>query len=57
MVGSRQMMQIYCIFLFLGSASLFGSIIAQINEIVKDITTKKKDLDEILEGYLAVRPR
>ena len=51
------MMQIYCIFLFLGSASLFGTIIAQINEIVKDITTKKKDLDEILEGYLAVRPR
>ena len=51
------MPQIYCIFLFLGAASLFGTIIAQINEIVATLTTKKKDLDEILEGYLAIRPR
>ena len=49
--------QIYCIFLFLSAASLFGTIIAQVNEIVADLTTKKKDLDKILEAYLSVHPR
>ena len=49
--------QVFCIFLFLCAASLFGTIIAQINEIVADLTTKKKDLDRILEGYLALNPR
>ncbi len=47
----------YCIFLFLSAASLFGTIIAQVNEIVAQMTTKKKDLDAILEAYLSVRPR
>lgn len=49
--------QVYCIFLFLSAASLFGTIIAQVNEIVADLTTKKKDLDSILENYLSVNPR
>jgi len=49
-------LQIYCIFLFLCAASLFGTIIAQVNEIVAQITTKTKDLDGVLEGYLEVRP-
>ena len=43
--------------MFLSAASLFGTIIAQVNEIVADLTTKKKDLDSILESYLAVNPR
>jgi hypothetical protein len=49
--------QIFCIFLFLCAASLFGTIIAQVNEIVADLTTKKKDLDRILESYLTLNPR
>jgi hypothetical protein len=49
--------QVFCIFLFLCAASLFGTIIAQVNEIVADMTTKKKDLDNILEIYLSVYPR
>ena len=49
--------QVYCLFLFLCAASLFGTIIAQVNEIVAHLTTKKKDLDEIFESYLSVRPR
>ncbi len=49
--------QVFCIFLFLCAASLFGTIIAQVNEIVADLTTKKKDLDRILESYLALNPR
>ena len=50
-------LQVYCIFLFLCAASLFGTIIAQVNEIVAQMTTKKKDLDKILEIYLSVHPR
>jgi hypothetical protein len=49
--------QVFCIFLFLCAASLFGTIIAQVNEIVADLTTKKKDLDRILEAYLVLNPR
>jgi hypothetical protein len=48
---------VFCIFLFLCAASLFGTIIAQVNEIVADLTTKKKDLDRILEAYLVLNPR
>ena len=29
----------------------------QVNEIAAQLTTKKKDLDEILEAYLGVHPR
>ena len=49
--------QVFCIFLFLCAASLFGTIIAQVNEIVADLTTKKKELDRILEAYLVLNPR
>jgi hypothetical protein len=49
-------LQVFCIFLFLCAASLFGTIIAQVNEIVASITTKKKILDGILETYLALNP-
>jgi hypothetical protein len=49
--------QVFCIFLFLCAASLFGTIIAQVNEIVADLTTKKKDLDRVLEAYLTLTPR
>ncbi len=49
--------QVFCIVLFLCAASLFGTIIAQINEIVADITTKKKGLDKVLEAYLTLNPR
>jgi len=34
--------RVFCVFLFLCAASLFGTIIAQINEIVADLTTKKR---------------
>ncbi len=53
---NRSDVQVYCIFLFLTAASLFGTIIAQVNEIVAGLTTKKKDLDSILEIYLSVKP-
>jgi hypothetical protein len=49
--------KVFCIFLFMCAASLFGTIVAQVNEIVGDLTTKKKDLDRILEAYLVLNPR
>ena len=50
-------LQVYCILLFMYAASLFGTIIAQINEIVVQNTTMTKDLDVVLESYLALKPR
>ena len=47
----------YCIFLFLGAASLFGTIISQVNEIVNQQTSMSKELDVILEAYLAIEPK
>jgi hypothetical protein len=49
--------QVFCIFLFLCAASLFGTLISQVNEIVNQKTSMSKELDEILESYLAVEPR
>jgi hypothetical protein len=51
------LLQVYCIFLFLCAASLFGTLISQVNEIVNQKTSVSKDLDEILESYLVVEPR
>jgi hypothetical protein len=49
--------QIFCIFLFLCAASLFGTLISQVNEIVNQQTSMSKELDVILEAYLAVEPK
>ena len=57
MLKTDPLHQVFCTFLFLSAASLFGTIIAQVNEIVADLTTKKKDLDKILEAYLNLNPR
>ncbi len=50
-------LQVFCIFLFISAASLFGTIIAQVNEIVSELTTKKKDLEHIMDTYLHLNPR
>jgi hypothetical protein len=43
--------------MFLCSASLFGTLISQINEIVNQETSAAKELDVILEAYAAVQPK
>jgi hypothetical protein len=48
---------VFCIFLFLGAASLFGTIVSQINEIVASQTNLSKELDSILEAYFSIEPR
>ncbi len=49
--------QVFCIFLFLAAVSLFGTIIAELNEILHQLRTKSKGLDKILEAYLDIYPR
>jgi hypothetical protein len=41
----------------LTAASLFGTIISQINDILMEKAAMSKDLDNILETYMALRPR
>ncbi len=50
-------LQVFCIFLFLCSASLFGTLVSQVNDIVNQQTSVSKELDEILEAYLVVTPK
>jgi hypothetical protein len=49
--------QVYMIFLFLTTVSLFGSIISQLNEILSTYAGRTKDLEDTLELYLRIRPR
>jgi hypothetical protein len=41
----------------MAAVSLFGTIIAEVNEIVRQITLRKKDLEKLLETYQSVHPR
>ncbi len=49
--------QVYCVFLFMSSAFLFGILVSQINEIVSAKQVKTKELDNILDAYLSINPR
>jgi hypothetical protein len=48
---------VYSIFLFLGAASLFGTLVSQINEIVAAQQAVSKELDLVLDAYFSVHPR
>jgi hypothetical protein len=48
--------QVYCVFLFFCAVSLFGTIVAEVNEIVAHLNHEKKSLDEVLEPYLCIKP-
>ncbi len=50
-------LQIYCIFLFLCAASLFGTLVSQVNEIVAAQQIKSKKMDGILEAYESINSR
>ena len=52
-----RVLQVYCVFLFFCAASLFGTLISQVNEIVAAQAAVSKELDGILEAYLSVEPR
>mmetsp|Transcript_37951 Transcript_37951/g.101009 ORF Transcript_37951/g.101009 Transcript_37951/m.101009 type:complete len:187 (+) Transcript_37951:1610-2170(+) len=48
---------IFCVFLFITSATVFAFLVAQINEIISAIQADTKELEDYLDAYLAVRPR
>ncbi len=50
-------MQVYCVFLFMSSAFLFGILVSQINEIVAAKQVKTKELDTILDAYISINPK
>ncbi len=51
------MVQMFCVALFVVAASLFGTIIAEVNEILAHLTKRKVELEKIFDSYLAVNPR
>ncbi len=51
------LLQVYCVFLFMSSAFLFGILVSQINEIVAAKQVKTKELDNILDAYTSINPR
>jgi hypothetical protein len=51
------MLQVFCIFLFMSAASLFGALVSQVNEIVAAATNALKELDENMEAYTAIHPK
>jgi hypothetical protein len=42
--------------MFMVAISLFGTVISQINEIIKSHADKNKELDNILEAYFSIHP-
>ncbi len=50
-------MQVFCIFLFMCAATLFGALVSELNEIVATSTYATKELDEKLESYSYVKPK
>ena len=49
--------QVFCIFLFVCAASLFGALVSEISEIVVSATYASKELDENLESYTSIKPK
>jgi hypothetical protein len=49
--------QVFCVFLFVCAASLFGALVSEISEIVVSATHASKELDENLESYTAIKPK
>jgi hypothetical protein len=47
---------VFCVFLFLCAATLFGALVSELNEIVATATFASKELDENLEAYTAIKP-
>ncbi len=45
--------QIYCIFLFLNAACLFGSLMSQLNDIIQAATRESRALEEHMDGYIS----
>ena len=45
--------QIYCLFLFVTGACLFGTLISQLNDILQAMSRKTRALESHLEGYIS----
>ena len=51
--GFFAFLQIYCLFLFIIGACLFGTLISQLNEILQAMNRKVRALENHLDGYIS----
>jgi hypothetical protein len=47
------LLQIYCLFLFLTGACLFGTLISRLNDILQAVNRKANALENHLDGYIS----
>ena len=43
--------QVFCVFLFTFAASLFGTLLGEIQQVFATLNKKAKELEEYMEGY------
>jgi hypothetical protein len=41
----------------MGAATIFGTLVSQINEIISDTQQNTKELDQYLDAYLLIKPK
>ena len=46
-------LQIFCIFLFMAGASLFGIILSELNTILQNVSRESRELSDHLERYIS----
>ena len=49
--------QIYCIFLFITGASVFGLLISHFNETMEAENRANREMEDVMDPYLSIRPR
>uniref|UniRef100_A0A7S0M770 Ion transport domain-containing protein n=1 Tax=Cryptomonas curvata TaxID=233186 RepID=A0A7S0M770_9CRYP len=49
--------RVFCIFLFVAAATIFGTLVSQINEIISASEASAKERDRYVDTYLAIKPR
>ncbi len=49
--------QAYCVFLFITGASVFGLLISHFNETWEAESRANREMEDLMEPYLAVRPK
>ncbi len=45
--------QVFCVFLFMAGASLFGTMLSQLNEILQNMSRESRELGDHLERYIS----
>lgn len=49
--------QVYCIFLFITGASVFGLLISHFNETMEAESRENRKMEDVMDPYLSIRPK